>query len=1311
MNESVNGNNENEEKLIINIGEAYRPVVENYERAKESMFKPIYEKGRNLVKEICEAYGDNNSTNEYKINSENYNNIIAFIGERGSGKTSSMLTFSNLLNDEEFLKKGLSMEDNNKDNLGYIKFIQNDVIDPSQFDKNVNILEIILAGMFKNFKNKADKIDSTDRQSIIECFDKVYRNLKTLKKESNSIYDGEVLEALLEMSASMEIKENLSKLISVYLEKVETTSDKNSILVIKIDDIDLNTEHAHAMVEQLRKYLMLPRVLILMALKMDQLHDVVNQTHYISLEALSNMKNKDNRESCISISDKVIDMTEKYLSKLFPIDHRLLMPEPAIFSSSKKFEIRTNLNEKGIEYTSLDYGIREIIYRKTGLHFIKPDKNENPIVPSNLRELVNFVHYLQKFEDVKVTSKEKVIRCINSIIGNVNSKKELDDKIKEILQSNKKTLEDFSWLLDCPLTEDNEDWKVLCEEKKNYNRSKSNKDDLKIFNIEDEIFLNLKNELNLINDYENDNIYLARKQLLKFKNYFLSYWCQNKISKDGQSLIKRFLELDNKRKNKFIVLELEKIFKIAELLKKHIGNTDNSNNRTLRNLEKYLENYLENYTQVSTIVNYEANISLGDVLYTLSILEKLNMSKEVLNLIFAIKTIYYLELEILNLTMESDVKKELLGDRDYLIGGEYFSSFQKQIIADELISRKSRSLRECKLKKIIQEKEFLENDKKLPTMIFINLMFNRGGNINENYRIKDEIYYDLYEKLNGRQDNYVLSINSPLFNSFRLNEFIQSKIYNENSKGYIDEVISINDIEKHISNISLLEYLFIESLGDKKINFTNIEDVTACWHEFYESLNSRMRFFDGISYFSIFNMNFMKVFRKSDIKNINISENELDKLIDRMEADKTSRKSLQNYWIDHYSETKKDISALEEIRLDTLNNYITEMNFLKFNKTNTSFKLKHDLIDILKSLSSNKSEEMDTLLKRKEEEWLERNPDEKKSYAKKYFEEGNDYAYKKNYNKSIELYTKAVELDFKNPIYWSTLGWAYYRDGKGDLDKAIQAYTEAVNLDSNNSVYWNILGNAYYRDGKGDLDKAIQAYTKAVNLDSSNSEYWYSLGNAYYRGGKGDLDKAIETFNKACALDPNISKYYDALGNAHYLRNGKGDFDTAIEKFNEACKLDPTISSYWNNLGAVYYRNGKSDADKAIDSVNRALKLNDQNPSYWNNLGMAYYNRKNEDDYDKAIKAHEKAIELNFQNPNYWNNLGNDYYYRKNDGDLQKAIECYETALKQKNITANLIKDINKKLSKCQEELSSIESQTEEPTETNLEDLESKDNE
>ena len=43
MNESVNGINENEEKLIINIGEAYRPVVENYERAKESMFKPIYE--------------------------------------------------------------------------------------------------------------------------------------------------------------------------------------------------------------------------------------------------------------------------------------------------------------------------------------------------------------------------------------------------------------------------------------------------------------------------------------------------------------------------------------------------------------------------------------------------------------------------------------------------------------------------------------------------------------------------------------------------------------------------------------------------------------------------------------------------------------------------------------------------------------------------------------------------------------------------------------------------------------------------------------------------------------------------------------------------------------------------------------------------------------------------------------------------------------------------------------------------------------------------------------------------------------------
>lgn len=1171
MNESVNGNNENEEKLIINIGEAYRPVVEDYERAKESMFKPIYEKGRNLVKEICEAYDDKNSTNECNTNIENYNNIIAFIGERGSGKTSSMLTFSDLLNDTEFLRNGLSKKAYDKDCIEF-KFVQSDVIDPSQFDKNVNILEIILAGMFKIFKNKADKIESTDRQKIIECFDNVYRNLKTLKKESSNIYDGEVLEALIEMSASMEIKENLSKLIAVYLEKVENENNEKSIFVVKIDDIDLNTEHAHSMVEQLRKYLMLPRVIILMALKMDQLNDVVNQTHYKSLAALSRIKN---------INNKVVDMTEKYLNKLFPIDHRLLMPEPAIFSSSKKFQINIKIENNIIseEYPSLDYGIRELIYKKTGLHFIKPDKNENPIVPSNLRELVNFVHYLQKFENIKITSKEKLIRSINAIIGNGSSKKELDNETKEKLQANGKSLEDFSWLLDCPLSDDTYDWEILCTQNK-----KDNSDDLTILDIKGDIFTNLKNELNLINDYENNNIHVTKKQLLKFKNYFLSYWCQNKIYSYGQLLITRFLELDNKRKNKFIVSELEIIFKIIEEWEKQRENMISRSGRfdSKTNILQKTEIYIEEYKKIYSVINYDANISIGDVLLVISMLEKLNVSNEVQNLIFAIKTIYYIELELLNLSKSNRFEKCLFQESENLIGGEYFSSFQKQIISDEKISGKSRCLRNGNIFKIREEAKSLEYNQKIATILFMNLMFSRTGNINENYRINDEIYYDFYDNLNGRQENYVLSITSPFFNSYRVNQFMDSKIFDEYSKKHICSLISINNMEKCISNIILLEYLFIENIGDKKLSFTNPENITTCWHEFYESLNYKMRFFDGISYFSIFNMNFMKVFRRSDIKNINISEdrnynkNIIDKLIESMKADERSRKSLQNYWIDHYLETKKYISSSAEIRLDTLNNYITEMKFFKLNRTNTSFKMKQDLIDILESLSFNKFENMDILLKRKEEEWFEKNPKQKNEYAEKIFKEANYFYDERMYIKAIELFNEALQLNPYEISYLNNLGRAYNHLGKLNNDVAF-------------------------------FNREIETYKSALN----------------------NKDKC--TKKELCVISANLSR-------AYVDRNNIGDIELAFELANEAINIRSDLYYGYYSLAKVYKSYGK--------------------------------------------------------------------YY-----DLKKSIDNYEIALNKVDITAEFKKRINDNISKCREELESIESQTEEPQETNLEDSEPKDNE
>lgn len=73
------------ETLNFEIGK-YGPKCEKLEDYETSIFKKIYEEAFESLDEILK--------NEGQL--EN-NNIISFIGERGSGKTSCMLSFEDIL--------------------------------------------------------------------------------------------------------------------------------------------------------------------------------------------------------------------------------------------------------------------------------------------------------------------------------------------------------------------------------------------------------------------------------------------------------------------------------------------------------------------------------------------------------------------------------------------------------------------------------------------------------------------------------------------------------------------------------------------------------------------------------------------------------------------------------------------------------------------------------------------------------------------------------------------------------------------------------------------------------------------------------------------------------------------------------------------------------------------------------------------------------------------------------------------------------------------------------------------------------------
>lgn len=134
--------------------------------------------------------------------------------------------------------------------------------------------------MFNEFKQEYENkdIDQEKKNSLIglaEHFQRAKECLTQIKQPREKIYDP--LEELTALSSAEELQKSINELIESYLDYfVPKKEDANpSMLIVCIDDIDLNIDGAYEMVEQIRKYLVSKRCLLLISLNVDQLIDVV----------------------------------------------------------------------------------------------------------------------------------------------------------------------------------------------------------------------------------------------------------------------------------------------------------------------------------------------------------------------------------------------------------------------------------------------------------------------------------------------------------------------------------------------------------------------------------------------------------------------------------------------------------------------------------------------------------------------------------------------------------------------------------------------------------------------------------------------------------------------------------------------------------------------------------------------------------------------------------------------------------------------------------------------------------------------------
>ena len=218
--------------------------------------------------------------------------------------------------------------------------------------------------------------------------------------------------------------------------------------------------------------------------------------------------------------------------------------------------------------------------------------------------------------------------------------------------------------------------------------------------------------------------------------------------------------------------------------------------------------------------------------------------------------------------------------------------------------------------------------------------------------------------------------------------------------------------------------------------------------------------------------------------------------------------------------------------------------------------------------------------------------------------------------------------------------------------KSIEHYTKAIELKPDLAETYNNRGLVYNKMRK--YDDAIADFNTTIELKPNLVEAHYNRGGAYFE--KKEYDRAIEDCNRAIRLKP---EYHDPYNNRGLAYVKKKDYNRAIEDFNIAIALNPDDAEAYKNRGMTYGR--KREFDRAIDDLNKAIDLKPDYAIAHSCRGIAYRKKGN---YDRAIENFNKAIGLNLHDANTFYDRGLAYGGK---GEIGCAIGDFTKAINLKS--------------------------------------------
>ena len=327
-----------------------------------------------------------------------FNNIIAFSGDRGSGKTTAMTSFAEYIMNGELSAQDSETAPSLKKNM----FCTVPVIDPCKLADGESLTGILTANIYKKTKDmlRSDgniPFEDNCRDKLKKCSELIQHiRLKSLSmKESLGEVQDEA-DFIYLLSRTNFLREDIYTLINGYLElcndKIEKP-DQCRFLLVRIDDLDTNITHGFSVLDELRSFLTIPNIIIVSAMKTEQLTDLVEQKFQEDFgRFLSTEKN---------LGVHPYEMAMKYLEKVIPLPRRITIQRLDV-DTIQSLGIKTKETAKNNEenYKHLVTHFLTLVYQKTHIVLIKNADGIHDLIPDTLRSLCHAIFLLESFSKI-----------------------------------------------------------------------------------------------------------------------------------------------------------------------------------------------------------------------------------------------------------------------------------------------------------------------------------------------------------------------------------------------------------------------------------------------------------------------------------------------------------------------------------------------------------------------------------------------------------------------------------------------------------------------------------------------------------------------------------------------------------------------------------------------------------------------------------------------------------------------------------------------------------------------------------------------